>query len=127
MSQVNQLETQRAENAKAIELRDEAIKLSTNREFKKLILDGFCRDDCARYAQLSADPALNAEQRADSLALAQSAGHLRRYLSMLIAQGNRAENQNLEIEAELDAVRLEEAVEHDELAHAHQLDQDEED
>lgn len=110
MSQVNQLETQRRENDKAIELRELAIKLSTNREFKKLILDGFCLEDCARYVQLSADPSLNAEQRADALGLAQAAGHLRRYLSMLIAQGNRAEHQNAELDAVLDEARLEEAA-----------------
>jgi hypothetical protein len=73
-----------------VELRDMAFKLEKNREFRKLILENFCVTECARYAQASADPMLKAEQRADSLALAQAAGHLRRYLSVIVQMGNRA-------------------------------------
>jgi hypothetical protein len=128
VSQVNQLEQQREANKIAIERRDIAIKLYSNREFKKLIVDGFLRDDCAQYAQLSQDPALGEREQLDALRLSQAAGHLRRFLSVTIAMGNRAENQNAEIEQALDEVRLEEAAgDAEELAHAHQFDEGEDD
>lgn len=110
MSQVvNQLEQQREDNNALIAKRDLALKLAGNREFKKLILDDFLVQDCARYAQLSADPSLNAEQRADSLGLAQAAGHLKRYLSVTVQMGNRAEAENLKLEEALQEARLEDA------------------
>jgi hypothetical protein len=111
VSQVNQLERQRKDNEELIAKRDMALKLFTNREFKKLILDGFCLEDCARYAQLSSDPSLNAEQRADSLGLAQAAGHLRRYLSVVVQMGHRGEAENAKVDEAINEARLEEAEE----------------
>lgn len=111
MSKVNQLEQQFEANKSLIEKRDLALKLSQNREFKKLILDGFCTEECARFAQLSADPSLRAEERADSLGMAQAAGHLRRFLSVTIRMGNKAEDDNASIEEALPEMRLEEEAE----------------
>lgn len=73
-----------------VEQRDMALKLEKNRDFKKLILDTFCVTECARFAQNSADPRLPANERADALALAQAAGYLRRFLSVVVQMGNRA-------------------------------------
>jgi hypothetical protein len=108
---VNQLEQQRRDNEEMIAKRDLALKLSTNREFKKLILDGFLVEDCARYAQLSADPSLNAEQRADALGLAQAAGHLKRYLSVVVQMGHRGEAENIKLDEAINEARLEEEAE----------------
>lgn len=108
MSTVNQLEAQREGNRKQIAARDMALKLNNNREFRKLIIEGFCRDECARYAQLSADPSLKAEERADALALAQAAGHLRRFLSVTIRMGNLAEDQMASLEQAIDEARFDE-------------------
>ena len=88
---VEELETHVKRLQEYVALRDMAQKLESNREFKKVILDHFCVTECARYAQASADPQLNADQRADALSLAQASGHLRRYLSVLVQMGNRAE------------------------------------
>lgn len=72
------------------------------------MLEEFCVNECARYAQASADPALSANERADALAIAQSAGHLRRFLSVVIQMGNSAENTIADIEAALEEARAEE-------------------
>lgn len=56
-------------------------------------MDNFCLKECARYVQASGDPALNAESRQDALNIAQAAGHLKRYLSVVIQMGNHAERQ----------------------------------
>ena len=85
-----------------------ALKLSRNPEFKQLILQEFCINECARYAQSSGDPALNAEQRADALALAQSAGHLRRWLSVIVTMGNNAERAMPELDDAIEQARQEE-------------------
>lgn len=87
---IEELEAHIKQLQKRVDLRDMALKLESNRDFKKLILEDFCVAECARYAQASADPQLNADQRADALALAQASGHLRRYLSVIVQMGNRA-------------------------------------
>ena len=90
-----------------VEIRDMALKLETNREFRKVILDEFCTTECARYAQASADPMLSAEQRADALALAQAAVHLRRYLSVILQMGNRANADIVEAQEAIAEARRE--------------------
>ena len=92
MSEVTiaQLETRRDELRKLAEIAESHDRLSKNRDFKKIILDGFMVEDCSRYAQESCDPLLGAEQRADALALAQAAGHLKRYLQITRTMSRRA-------------------------------------
>jgi hypothetical protein len=104
---VRGLETQ-LENAKIlIERRDLALKLSNNRDFKKLILEDFCVTESARLVHQSGDPALSLEQRADALNMAQAAGHLRRYLSMMIRMGDNAESSLKDLEETLAEARAE--------------------
>ena len=107
MSEVLALEKQ-LQTAKQLAARREmALKLGDNREFKQLILKDFCVEECARYAQSSADPALTIEQRQDALALAQAAGHLRRYLSVVVQMGNTANNEIPQIEVAIEELRQE--------------------
>ncbi len=104
----NELEQQLAGAKRIAELGDIAIKLNSNRDFRKLILEEFCVNECARYAQESADPALTPMQRADALAMAQAAGHLRRFLSITILKANTADSQISQIEEAIEEVRAEE-------------------
>lgn len=108
MSEVYALEAQLAEAKENMERRAIALKLYNNPDFKKLILDEFCTKDCARYAQQSADPALNDRQRADALALAQAAGHLRRFLSVTVSLGNQGEQLRESLEQAIVEARQEE-------------------
>ena len=108
MSEVTALEKQLKEAKVFINRRDLAVKLYNNPEFKKLIIDEFCGSECARYAQTSADPALDDRQRADALAIAQAAGHLRRYLSVIVTMGNQSEEMLDRLEAEIEVARQEE-------------------
>lgn len=103
---------QQLKGAKAlVARRDSALKLSENRDFRKVIMDEFCGSEAARYVQASADPALDAAARADALAIAQASGHLKRYLSVVIQMGNQAARDVGEIEKALDEVRGEEGEE----------------
>lgn len=108
MSEVIALENQLEDSKVYIARRDLAVKLYKNPEFKKLIIDEFCGSECARYVQSSADPALSDRERADALAIAQAAGHLRRYLSVIVTMGNQAENMLDRLQAEIEVARQEE-------------------
>lgn len=108
MSEVFALEKQLEDSKEAIVRRELALKLYKNPEFKKLVLDEFCTTECARYAQLSADPSLGPTERADALAMAQAAGHLRRFLSVVVTMGNQAERLLPDLESEIEAARQEE-------------------
>lgn len=107
MNQVQQLEKQLDNVKNLVSKRDLAIKLYENADFRNLILEDFCVRECARYAQESADPSLKPEQRADALAMAQAAGHLRRFLSITVTMGNHAESTVDEIREAIDAARNE--------------------
>ena len=110
MSEIHNLE-KHLQNAKELaDRRKMALKLSENREFKKLILDEFCTAECARYAQSSADPALKTEERADALAMAQAAGHLRRFLSVVVQMGSVAERDIPQLETAIEDARQEEVA-----------------
>jgi alanine racemase len=109
MSEVQQLEQQLKDAKHLLERRAMALRLAENRDFRTLILDGFCKEEAARWVQLSTDPALNAEQRADSLQMAQASGPLKRYLSVQVTMANIAERELPDIEEAIDAARAEEA------------------
>ena len=107
MSDVLALEKQLNNAKELVAKRELALKLSENPEFRKLILDEFCVQVCARYAQMSADPGLGPVERADALALAQAAGHLRRFLSVVVQMGNHAERQMADLEQAIIEARQE--------------------
>lgn len=102
---VEQLESQREAMKKAVEMRQAVQRLSKNSDFRKVITDQFMEKECARYAHLSADPSLPEKNQKDALALAQAAGHLKRYLSVLIQMGNAAENEIFSIDDALNDAR----------------------
>lgn len=107
-SVVEGLEQQLSDAKEMVARGDAARKLAGNREFRKLVLEGFCRDDCARFAAQSADPALDPQQRADAMAMAQAGGHLRRFLSAQIQMGETARRELTDLETELEEARSEE-------------------
>ena len=102
---IRDLEAHLELNQSAVERRDALLRLTENRDYKRLIREEFLTADCARFAQLSVDPQLTAENRADALAKAQAAGHLKQYLSVIILQGNTAENTIPEILEALEEAR----------------------
>lgn len=108
MSNVNELEQQLKGYKELADKRAAALRLFENTDFKKVMLEDFFVQECARYAQISGDPAIDAKGRADALAIAQSAGHVKRYLSVVVQMGNHAEGQMKELEDAIDEARAEE-------------------
>lgn len=110
MNEVNQIEQHIKALKSGIAKREQVLKLSRNRDFKDLIIEGFCVRDSAKYVQQAGDPNLNQGERDDALALAMAGGHLKRYLSTLITIGNNCEAQLLRAENELESARAEEHI-----------------
>lgn len=106
MSRIEALEDQLKDSKALVKRRDTIIQLSKNADFRKVILEDFFVEECARYARESGDPALTPEQRADALNVAQAAGHLKRYLNIQIQLGNQAEGQLTAIEGAIEEERL---------------------
>lgn len=111
MSEVAGLEYQLEQTKSLKHRREMAERLSKNHDFRVLIIDGFCRDDAARFVQASGDPALEPDNRADALAMAQASGHLKRFLQMQIQMGVTADRNIVELEEAIAEARLEEGAE----------------
>lgn len=105
MSDIFQLEQEIKDNEELVARRKLALKLVDNREFRKLFTEEYFTEEAARLVQLSSDPALTLEQRADALAMAQATGHTRRYISMAIQMGYAAERQLPDQKAHLEELR----------------------
>jgi len=102
---IEQLELQLVSSKEQVELRNAAQRLWANRDFKKVILESFMRDECARYAQQAGNPGIPHTEREDAMAMAMASGHLKRFLSVIIQMGNNAEAQIGPIEDALDEER----------------------
>ena len=108
MSGIYALEKQLSEGKIQIAERDKVLELRKHPLFQELIEKQFCQVECSRYTHASGDPALTSAQRADALNIAQAAGHLRRWLNVVIQLGNQAESQREGIEEALLEARQEE-------------------
>lgn len=95
----------------AIKQRALVDKLAENREFRTLIVEGFMKDECARWTHMSTDPGLSLQDRADCLTSAQAAGVLKRWLNVLVQMGNNAERDLVQSRQLLDELRAEAASE----------------
>lgn len=109
---ITQLEQQIEQNKALVERRDLALKLSENRTFRKLILEEFCTNECAKFVQASVNPNLPADNRAQSLAMAQAAGYLRQFLSVCVVMGNQAANSIGQAQEQIEDIRINGTDEH---------------
>ena len=98
MTELEALNKQKEENKLLMQYRDMAARLYENPDFKSLVLDYWCNTECARYAQVSGDPNIPEQNRKDALAMAQAAGHFKRFLNVVTLMGNRAEAEMEELE-----------------------------
>lgn len=108
MSEVNEIEQNIEVLKNQIALRDQVLKLEKNRDFKAIILEGFCTKEAAKYVQTAGNPNLSKEAREDALNLALASGHVLRFLEVIKAMGNAAEARLPRYEEELDNARAEE-------------------
>lgn len=94
-----QMLTHREGLKKQIQIRDAIHRLFKNKDFRKVILEDFLVNDCARNARISVS-GMNAEARAKALGCAQAAGYLDEYLQVNILMGNNAERELLGLDTD---------------------------
>lgn len=70
--------------------RERLLRLLQNRDFQELIMKFFVVEEAARYIQFACQPGAAAQDRADSLAMAQATGHFKRFLDVVERQGEQA-------------------------------------
>lgn len=102
MTELEQLQEQKEQYKKAIEIKNAVERLNNNEDFKKIILDLFCVTECARYVQSSVNINLPAENRDWALQMAQAGGLLKEFLIVKITQGKHAENNMSRLEEEIE-------------------------
>ena len=107
MSEIQELEAQKEDLKRQVELRDQILKLSANHEFRKVIHEEFFQKEAGRLVRIGGDPALDKQQREDAIDMALATGHLQRFLSANVQMGNRAEQTIFEIDAALEELRAE--------------------
>lgn len=95
------------EAAKEAMAKGEAVrKLSSNRDFKRVILDGLFKDEAARLVGLIADPAMK-EHRNDIIEMMIGISTLQSYLRNTMQMGRMAGEELVNLEEAADDVRNE--------------------
>jgi hypothetical protein len=108
---IEQIELSVEHAKEMVERKKLALQLADNPAFKKLILDGYFRDEAARLAHLLSDPALPAEHREFVRNDINGPGALKRFMSTIVRMGDMAEREIADAELELDELRREEESE----------------
>lgn len=109
MSQTEEIELSIQEAKRLIEVRDAAVRLSENADFKAVVLDGYLKDEALRLTHLSADVAVK-EHKDDIFLALQGISLFRQFMQDRIRMGDIAERELHDYEEALDDVRAEEAA-----------------
>lgn len=106
MSDITQIELSLEQAKKLVDRKNMLTKLMSNREFKKLILDGYFQEEPARLVSCLTDPTASAHrQQIDDQMMGISC--LQQFFRTLTIQGQMAERSIGEHEAELELLRAE--------------------
>lgn len=108
MSDISQLEISIEQARNMVALRDAVVKLSTNREFKKVFIEDYFKAEAIRLVDLSADPIITEDQKADVLVSMHGISVLKQYLRRLTQMGDIAEQEIKDAREEIDHIREEE-------------------
>lgn len=81
-TQIEQIELSIEHARKIVANRDDLRKLGTNRQFRRIIEEGYCRDEAVRLTGLLADPTMAAHRKDIEEALA-GISHFLQYLQNL--------------------------------------------
>jgi len=115
MSDNQQIENSIDQARKMVERKNQIEKLTSNREFRKVILDGYFVDEASRLAGISGDP-LHAREHEDIMLSLKAISKLRLFLSNQIRMGQVAEAELHEYNEALDEMRAAEAESTDDEA-----------
>lgn len=109
--QIQQIEDSIKENRKVVELGDALVRLTNNRDFKKVILEGYFEKEAVRLVHLKASSEMQSEARQKAIISdIDSIGAFHEYLRTLEYQANMARKAigtDEEMLAEIQAEELE--------------------
>lgn len=88
-------------------LRDAALRLYSNPDFKTVVLEGYFLHEAAQHVLNASNPQLTQPQRDDILSMALAAGHFKRFLSITVQKGDWAKGQIPAIEQDIEDDRVE--------------------
>ena len=107
--QVEEIEMTIKQAKEQVALKDAVIKLSNNKDFKKVVNEGYFEKQASRLVLLKADPNMQDEKSQKELDNSIIAiGYFRQYLSSLVQLGYQAEREILSAEEEKDNILAEE-------------------
>lgn len=109
-SVIEQVEISIAEAKKLVERGAMVKRLSTNPDFKALVMDGYFVDEAARLAHLSSDPGLPENIRECVVRDLAGPGGFKRYLTTIARMADAAENEIEESRETLEELREEELM-----------------
>ena len=105
-NEIQELELSIEDANKHVAMRDAALKLTSNRDFKKLVLEGYFKETAAQLVSLTADPALK-DKRNEISEKILAISNFRLFLQETITLGNQAESAIREAQEALDEIREE--------------------
>lgn len=105
---VQDLEAHKSNLKEIVDTKVAVERLLKNPDFRKVVVEGYFIHESARMVHESCDPALTAEQRADALAMAQGAGHFKRYLHVTGMMADKAAQDIEQVDLVLETMRAEE-------------------
>lgn len=106
---IQELELHLQDAKKMVNLRDTLTRLTNNRDFKKVILEGYLDEEAKRLVHCFADPNLSDQEKIITEAM-KGIGHFKMFLNHIIVMGNNAEQAIYDGEEQLDELRGEEVA-----------------
>jgi len=107
MSDIAEIELSIEAAKDLVSRKEQALRLANNRDFKKLVLDGYVKDEAVRLTGLSADPNMKNHQD-DIFDAIKGISLFRQYMQNIVTIGKVAENELLEQEQVLEEIRTHE-------------------
>ena len=90
--QIQEIEVSIQESKKFVDKMESLIKLSTNKDFIKVVEEGYFQEEASRLVLLKADPSMQkAEDQAGIMNGINAIGHFRQYLHTVIQLGRMME------------------------------------
>lgn len=106
--QLQALQDNIASDRKHVELATVLTRLTGNRDFVKIIKEGYFEKEAIRLVHLKADPSMQTPERQASITRdIDSIGSFRAYLDLIIRQGGMASRAIQNAEAEIESLEQE--------------------
>ena len=103
-NELQEIEVTIEELKKAVELRDTVLRLHNNKDFQKIVEEGYFVQEASRILLLKGDPNLPADKAAFLEMDGYGPGAFKRYLYTAVQMGNQAEDQIQQEMATMDEI-----------------------